>query len=116
MPAYTDGLTTHFSSVTPPVGVAAHEFAHQFQHAALRDHGAGAEGHAQAVAGRSRRAVGARARRPHGNGSPRARDFTVVPETDQAPSGQWQVGGTAKVGDEGRTVTTDADNHALFAD
>ncbi|WP_456789868.1 hypothetical protein [Cellulomonas sp. P5_C5] len=119
VPAYTDGLTTHFSSGTPPLRVAAHEYAHQLQHAGLtRDHGAGAEGHAEAVAGTIRAGRSARGLvGATGSAVPSgSRDFTEVPETDQALSGFWKVGGTAKVGDEGRTVTTDADTHALFAD
>lgn len=49
--AYTDGLTTHFRSAAPRLAVAAHEAAHQLQHAGLTcDAGLGAEGHAEAVA------------------------------------------------------------------
>ena len=49
--AFTDGGVTHFASETPDLHVAAHEAAHQLQHAGLtRDAGLGAEGHANAVA------------------------------------------------------------------
>jgi hypothetical protein len=50
-PAFTVGDTTHFASATPSLRVAAHEAAHQFQHAGLsRDLFLGAEGHANAIA------------------------------------------------------------------
>jgi hypothetical protein len=50
-PSFTEGMTTHFSSETPSLHVAAHEAAHQLQHAGLtRDFGLGPEGHAGAVA------------------------------------------------------------------
>ncbi|MGO4883320.1 MAG: hypothetical protein ACLP59_21260 [Bryobacteraceae bacterium] len=50
-PAFTDGMTTHFGSQTPSLHVAAHEAAHQLQHAGLtRDADLGPEGHAGAVA------------------------------------------------------------------
>src|SRR5690349_10966458 len=32
VPAFTDGLVTHFASPSPDVHVAAHEAAHQLQH------------------------------------------------------------------------------------
>lgn len=119
VPAFTDGMTSHFSSAAPPVDVAAHESAHLWQHAGLtHDLGRGVEGHAQLVAttiraGRSARGLLGRAGAPVSSGS---RNFTVVPETAQDSTGHWKVGGTAKVGDQGRTVTTDADTHALYAD
>ena len=50
-PAFTDGLITHFAAETPELHVAAHEAAHQLQHAGVtRDAGLGPEGHAGAVA------------------------------------------------------------------
>ncbi|WP_461023299.1 hypothetical protein [Thalassiella azotivora] len=119
VPAFTDGLTTFFASATPPLEVAAHESAHQLQHAGLtHDLGLGAEGHAHAVA------VSVRAGSPASGllgrsgarVAPASRSYTVIPEADQVASGQWHVGGRAKVGDQGRTVTTDADTHALYAD
>ncbi len=119
VPAFTDGLVTHFSTTAPPLVVAAHESAHQLQHAGLtHDFAEGAEGHAHAVAttvaaGRSARAVLGDAGSSVASG---LRNYTVVSEADQAAAGQWRVGGTAKVGDQGRSVTTDADTHALFAD
>lgn len=50
-PAYTEGTVTHFSSATPSLAIAAHEFTHLLHHTGQSaDHGMGAEGHAQAVA------------------------------------------------------------------
>lgn len=49
--AFTIGDTTHFATAEPSLRVAAHEAAHQVQHAGLtRDAGMGPEGHADAVA------------------------------------------------------------------
>jgi hypothetical protein len=49
--AYTEGTVTHFATAAPEIHVAAHEAAHQLQHAGLvHDAGLGAEGHAGAVA------------------------------------------------------------------
>lgn len=51
VPGFTNGLVTTFASATPDFQVAAHEAVHKLQHAGLtRDHGLGAEGHANAVA------------------------------------------------------------------
>jgi hypothetical protein len=50
-PAYTDGTMTYFAAEAPNMHVAAHEAAHQLQHAGLTgDAGLGAEGHAGAFA------------------------------------------------------------------
>jgi hypothetical protein len=50
-PAFTEGMLTHFATETPSLHVAAHEAAHQFQHAGItRDAGLGPERHAGAVA------------------------------------------------------------------
>ena len=95
MPAFTDGLVSHFASAEPPVHVAAHEAAHQLQHAALtNDQRLGPEGHAQGVAdavttGRSARALigplGARV-------GPGVRDYTDVlrggPDLDRSMAGR----------------------------
>jgi hypothetical protein len=119
VPAFTDGLVTHFASRSPALHVAAHEAAHQLQHAGwTNDGGVGAERHAHAVA----RAVTS-GKAAHGllgsHGSPVApsvRNYTDFTEADQLASNQWKAGGTARVGDQGRTVTTDADKHLCYAD
>ena len=50
-PAFTEGRLTHFATETPSLHVAAHEAAHQLQHAGItRDAGLGPERHAGAVA------------------------------------------------------------------
>ncbi|HEY3495286.1 MAG TPA: hypothetical protein VGK73_11395 [Polyangiaceae bacterium] len=50
-PAITDGTGTRFADREPSLHVAAHEAAHQLQHAGVtRDGGLGAEGHAALVA------------------------------------------------------------------
>lgn len=50
-PAFTRGQVTHFADQQPGLHIAAHEAAHQFQHAGrVHDAGLGAEGHAHAVA------------------------------------------------------------------
>lgn len=49
--AYTDGSVSYFGAARPSLHVAAHEAAHQLQHAGVtRDAWLGAEGHAGAVA------------------------------------------------------------------
>ena len=119
VPGFTDGSVTRFRSKSPALHVAAHEAAHQLQHAGrTSDGGLGAERHADRIAnaitsGRSARSLfGTR-------GAPVAaavRNYTTFDEAAQTASGQWKAGGTAYVGDEGRTVTTSADKHACYAD
>lgn len=119
VPAFTDDLVTHFASASPPVHVAAHEAAHQLQHAGrTNDHGMGTEPHAHEVAdavtsgGSARGLLGA-----HGAAvTPAVRDYTDIPATTQQSTGQWKAGGLARVGDQGRTVTTSAGKHLCFAD
>jgi len=51
VPAYTNGNQSYFSHSSASLHIAAHEAAHQYQHAGLTcDAGLGAEGHASAVA------------------------------------------------------------------
>ncbi len=118
VPAFTDGFVTHFASRSPALQVAAHEAAHHLQHAGLtNDSGMGAERHAHAVAravasgGSSRHLLGSR-------GAPVARStrhYTEFSVADQIAANQWMVGTKAKVGDEGRTVTTQV-KHECYAD
>jgi hypothetical protein len=119
VPAFTDGLVTRFASTAPPVHVAAHEAAHQLQHAGrTNDHGLGAERHAHGIAeataaGRSARDLVGASGAAVGSA---VRDYTELPEATQAASGEWRVGGTAKVGDQGRMVITSTNKHLLYAD
>ena len=118
MPAYTDGMESRFASTAPPLQVAAHEAAHQFQHAGGKDAGLGAERHAHEVA--SAVVGGSSAREllaaPGDSVAPAVRDYTDFTESEQALSSQWKAGGVARVGDQGRTVTTNADSHLCYAD
>ncbi|HEX5724352.1 MAG TPA: LysM peptidoglycan-binding domain-containing protein [Longimicrobiaceae bacterium] len=107
--ALTAGETTVFGSEAPHPRVAAHEATHQLQHAgATRDQSLGAEGHAQAVAGRV--AAGRPARHlVGGEGSPVAagvRPYTELSAADQTARGEWLAGNDARIADDGRTVTT----------
>lgn len=119
VPAFTDGGVSYFASPSPSLHVAAHEATHQLQHAGLsNDAGMGAELHAHGVA--SRISSGGSARDLLGSrGAPIAsavRNYTLFSEADQAAAGQWKAGGNALVGDQGRTITTDADKHLCYAD
>ena len=118
VPAYTDGSIAYFASRSPELRIAAHEAAHVAQHSGLtRDAGLGPERHAHAIARAT--AAGASARHLIGsNGArvaPDVRHYTEIPEASQTASGQWKVGSDAKVGDQGRTVTTEY-QHEAFAD
>ena len=119
VPAFTIDLMSHFASPTPELHVAAHEAAHQLQHAGhTRDGGLGAERHANEVAD----AVVAGRSAEHLIGdtgssvAPAERNYTELNEDDQNKMGAWKVGGTALVGDDGRVVTTSADKHACYAE
>ena len=118
VPAFTDGLVTHFAALNPPLVVAAHEAGHQLQHQGLtHDGGWGPERHANLFAARvasqqsPRNLIGT-------EGSPvvsAVRPYTVISAADQLLANQWQVGSSAKVGDEGRTLTTEY-KHECYAD
>lgn len=119
VPAFTDGAVSYFASAAPSLHVAAHEATHQLQHAGLtHDAGMGAERHAHGVAdqissgGSARDLLGSRGAAV----APSVRNYTVFTEAEQATAGQWKAGGKALVGDEGRTITTDADKHLCYAD
>ncbi len=108
--ALTAGGTTVFASAQPHPRVAAHEAAHQMQHAGTtRDQSLGPEGHAEAVAGQV--GAGRPARHLVGDrGSPVAsgvRPYTQLTAAEQTARAEWQVGSTARVADDGRTVTTE---------
>ena len=119
VPAFTDGSVTHFATRTPGLHVAAHEAAHQLQHAGhTRDAGLGAEGHAHAfanliVAGASPRPVlGER-----GRAVARAlRHYTEIPAATQTATSQWMIGSDARVADTGLMVTSVSDRHVCYAD
>lgn len=118
VPAFTEGQVTRFASAEPALHVAAHEAAHQYQHAGVRDAGLGPERHAHEVAntvvagGSARELLAAEG----ASVAPAARNYTDFTESEQTTSGQWKAGGTARVGDEGRTVTTNANSHVAYAD
>lgn len=109
-PAFTDGTTSHFASESPSLHVAAHEAAHQMQHAGLtNDAGLGAEEHADEVANTV--TAGASAGSLLGGRgaavSSGVRDYTEFSIAEQTARNEWKVGVNARVGDAGRTVTTD---------
>ncbi|HEU0016096.1 MAG TPA: hypothetical protein VFQ45_20630 [Longimicrobium sp.] len=119
VPAFTDGTVTHFGTPAPVLPVAAHEAAHQLQHAgATRDAGMGPEAHAQSVAhlvaaGASPRGLlGARGRAV----APALRHYTDFPAAAAAGTGQWSIGSDARVADNGQMVTSVTDRHKAFAD
>lgn len=108
--AVTDGSTSYFASPSPGLEVAAHEAAHLLQHdGETRDQGLGVEGHAQRVAADV--AAGRSAARRLGSAgrpvAPAARPYTEMTPAEQTARGEWKVGSKARVGDEGRTVTTE---------
>lgn len=116
--ALTAGETTVFGSPEPHPRMAAHEAAHLMQHAGVtRDQSLGAEGHAEAVAGEvdagrpARHLVGAEGRRV----SAGVRPYTELTDAEQTARGEWQVGSTARVADNGQTVTSDM-QHECWAD
>lgn len=119
VPAFTYGSVTVFATPAPALPVAAHEAAHQLQHAGhTRDAGMGAEGHAQSVAhlvaaGASPRGLlGARGRPV----APALRPYTVIPAAAQAATRQWAIGSDARVADTGQMVTSVSDRHRCYAD
>lgn len=119
VPAFTDGAVTHFAAPAPALTVAAHEAAHQLQHAGYtHDAGMGAERHAQSVArliagGASPRGLlGARGR----SVAPALRPYTEVPAATQAASSEWVIGSDARVADTGQIVTSVTDRHMAYAD
>lgn len=119
VPAFTDGVVTHFAAPAPALPVAAHEAAHQLQHAGVtRDAGMGAEGHAQSVAhlvaaGASPRGLlGARGRAV----APALRPYTEIPAATQTATSQWIIGSDARVADTGQMITSVTDRHVCYAD
>jgi len=119
VPAYTDRGITVFASASPALHVAAHEAAHQLQHAGVsHDGGFGAEGHAHEIAeavvagGSARHLVGTR-------GSPVApdvRNYTEISTADQTARSQWVIGSNARVAETGRMVTSVTDRQVCYAD
>jgi hypothetical protein len=118
LPAFTDGMVSHFASKTPPLHVAAHEATHQLQHSGISDAGLGAERHAHEVANAVSAGTSSREllSAPGSSVAPAVRNYTEFSEAEQTTSNQWKTGGLARVGDEGRTVTTSVDKHACYAD
>lgn len=107
--AFTEGATTFFRTPAPSLAVAAHEAAHQLQHAGRsRDAGLGAEVHAEAVAARVERSVDARPllSAPGDTVSGAIHDYTVVPVDEQGAGSAlgWRApGGTPlQLADDGR--------------
>lgn len=119
VPAFTDGSVTSFASESPAPHVAAHEAAHQLQHAGLtRDAGLGAERHAHEVAeaitsgADARWLIGA-----HGTPvAPAVRNYTELTAAEQTARHQWMIGSTARVAETGRMVTSTSDRHLCYAD
>jgi hypothetical protein len=118
--AFTEGARTHFASAEPRLQVAAHEAAHQLQHAGVTREGfLGPEGHAQAVArtvsaGRSAASLLG----SYGENVPSAlRPYTEVPPDKQRPD-EWPVGKLARVSDDGTMVVkqdSQYGSHKLWA-
>lgn len=108
--AVTEGDTTWFGSADPALEVAAHEATHLLQHAgATRDQGLGPERHARFVAAgvEGGRSVGGLLGREGAPVPSAPRTYTEMTDAEQKAAGEWEVGSTARVGDEGRTVTTE---------
>lgn len=119
VPAFTDGSVTHFASEQPDFHVAAHEAAHQYQHAGLtNDAGLGAEGHAHMFADAI--TSGGDARALFGGAgqavAPGVRNYTEMSAADQTAASQWLVGTAARVAENGRMVTSVTDRHVAYAD
>lgn len=118
VPAFTDTDVTHFASATPDLHVAAHEAAHLMQHAGTTgDAGLGAEGHAHRVADAI--VEGSSLTPWLGRGArvaPEVRHYTVLSQAEQVTTGHWNIGKHAKVGDQGRTVTSVEETHEAYAD
>jgi hypothetical protein len=113
--AFTVGDTTRFSSMEPSLRVAAHEAAHQAQHAGLtNDGGMGAERHADAVAtavhgGRSAAELFGR----HGARVDAGfHAYTVFSAADQTggKSAGWKdpAGNPLKISDDGKMALSDS--------
>jgi hypothetical protein len=119
VPAFTDGSVTAFASPAPVLHIAAHEAAHQLQHAGLtRDGGLGAELHAHAVA-EAITAGGSAAHLIGGRGdavAPAIHDYTEISAADQVARNQWRIGSDARVAEAGKMVTSVTDRHVCFAD
>lgn len=117
--AFTDGEVSHFATPTPALHVAAHEAAHQLQHAGrTRDAGMGAERHAHSVADAI---VSGTSPRPllGAQGStvaPALRPYTEIPAATQTATSQWMIGSDARVADNGLAVTSVTDRHVCYAD
>jgi hypothetical protein len=119
VPAFTDGAVTHFASASPSLHVAAHEAAHQYQHAgATHDAGLGAERHAHEVASAvtGGRDVGALFGRGGAAVAPAVRNYTEFSVADQTAKNQWKLGSDARVGDAGRTITGAGEQKECYAD
>jgi hypothetical protein len=121
VPAFTEGSLTRFATPAPPLRVAAHEAAHQLQHAGrTHDAGLGAEGHAHAVAEsvcfgvNARPLLGARGR----SVAPTLHAYTEIPAATQVVTGQWNIGSNARVADTGLMVTSASitDGHVCYAE
>jgi len=119
VPAFTDGAVTRFASATPSLHVAAHEAAHQYQHAGTtHDAGLGAERHAHEVASAvtAGRGVGALFGRGGDAVAPAVRNYTEFSVADQTAKNQWKLGIDARVGDTGRTITGSGETKECYAD
>lgn len=119
VPAFTDGSVTHFSSEKPDFHVAAHEAAHQLQHAGVtNDAGLGAEQHAHDFAdaitsgGDARALIGSAGQ----SVAPGVRNYTEMTSAAQTAAGQWLVGSDARIAETGRMVTSISDRHVAYAD
>lgn len=117
--AFTDGLVTHFRTASPRLAVAAHEAAHQLQHAGLTcDAGLGAEGHAEAVAHQVLNGRGTSTLLgPQGESvSGRLHTYLQVPAGQLGSGSQlgWTSpdGGGLKVSDDGRLAVPDVGDGA----
>lgn len=119
VPAFTDGLVSHFATRMPGLHIAAHEAVHQLQHLGhTNDAGMGAEGHAHAVAnlvvsGTSPRPILGAPGRPV---VPALRHYTDIPAATQTATSQWIIGSDARVADTGLMVTSVTDRHVCYAE
>ena len=118
VPAFTDGNVTAFASGTPALEVAAHEAAHQLQHAGVtNDAGLGAERHAHQIAravatgGDPRELLG-----PRGDPvAPAVRDYQELDALGQLVTFGHAIGTPMRITDDLDIVTSAEPDERCFA-
>jgi len=117
--AKTEGTHTTFSGESPSLDEAAHEAAHQYQHAGvINDAGLDPELQAEAIAEQVTGSGAEMKRLFSGEGAKVAtaeRAYTEISDATQKANKEWEVGSAARVGDMGLTVTTEM-MHEAYAE